>query len=256
MDKRKKLISLASGVAGLVLVASVIVLAQVTPGASSSKPMPTVTVTVTPDVYVDKRPHTEGDPSKPDIAPLRYETPSEPWISDPDSSLPADSLDPVTDNKFPAAKNKFELKFFKIADTSCKALLAKGAKYSYSDGSYALIAADSDGHLTGNKFDSAGNFLENFSYLMNWSPRICAPNSVNQQFPYRPKPEPATFLVESWDEVRYIWHSHEGSFYLSDEPFTVYDGMIRNVSDTESFESYDIRYGLNKLEKKSALKQY
>jgi hypothetical protein len=256
MDKRKKLISLASGVAGLVLVASVIVLAQVTPGASSSKPMPTVTVTVTADALADQKPKTEGDPSRPDISASEFDTPPEIYTGADEPALPADSFDLVSDPDYPAAKNKLELKFFKVAQDSCEALRKTGAKLSFSDYTYALIALDSKGNYTGNRFDAQGFFIESFFGMDTYPPAVCEPSVTNEHFDHASESLAYNFLVETTDEVGYVWHAHHGSSDLSNDQFVVRDGKIVSVLSDGYFGSYDIRYGLNKLEKKSALKQY
>ena len=258
MDKRKKLISLASGVVALVVVAGVVVLSQVIPGSgsTSAKPAPTVTVTVTPDAALDGKPPTEGDPTKPDISASKFDSPPENYIADDSASLPTDSFDLVSDPSFPVAKNNMELKFFRVAERNCQAIRKTGAKFSFDDGTYALIAVDSKGNFTGNRFDAQGFFIDTVYAMDSLRPSICEPSDVNDHFDHGFNTLAYNFLVETTDEVGYVWHTHHGSSHLSTEQFIVYEGKIVNVLSDGYFGSHYVRYGLNKLEKASALKQY
>jgi hypothetical protein len=169
-------------------------------------------------------------------------------------TLPAGSLDPVSDPAFPAATNQLELSFFKRAKASCDAFKAKGAKFYSWNGSYSLWAEGDDGIGKANFFDAKGAFtgtLPEFGFL----PSICDPSVVNEQTLRGNNLYASKYWLESIDGAEFIWHSHNGGPDVSSVLMYFTNGFITTTSEVDSGVAW-IRYGLSPLEKKSALNTY
>jgi hypothetical protein len=213
---------------------------------------PTQSVTSMPSP--SSTPSLAGDPSKMDISSSAVESYPELPMSPDNPTLPAGSLDPVSDPAFPAATNQLELDFFKKAKASCGAFNSKGAKFYHFDGSYELWAKGDDGFMKANFFDAKGAFtgtLPEIGYL----PSVCDPSSVNEQRLLGNKLFASNFWLESFDGLEYIWHSHRGGPSVSSVSVYFAQGLIRSTLEADR-DTIWIRYGLNALEKKSALKTY
>jgi hypothetical protein len=108
--------------------------------------------------------------------------------------------------------------------------------------------------MKANFFDSKGAFkgtLPEIGYL----PSICDPSFVNEQRLQGNNLFASKFWLESIDGVEFIWHSHRGGPTVSSVSVYFAKGLIRSTLEAES-DTIWIRYGLNDLEKKSALHDY
>ncbi len=169
-------------------------------------------------------------------------------------TLPDGSLEQVADPKFPAAKNQLELDFFKRADASCKALKKNGAKLYTPDGGYEFVTLDSTGYFAGNAFDSTGKFVAKLNFD-DAGPSICDPTFLNEQVVLGNSLYSSNYLLESLDGVEFLWHSHHGSSELSTVSMYFTDGLVSEFWGMDHSASW-VRYGLNALEKESALHSY
>jgi hypothetical protein len=223
-------------------------------GKSEASAKPTPSAMPTQTIEPEPTPDPAEDFYKQDISGSEAEAyPDLPRLAD-DPTLPAGSLDPVSDPAFPVATNKLELQFFKKAKASCDAFMAKGAKIYHFDGSYELWAKDAKGDMKANFFDAGGAFTEtlpDFGHL----PSICAPSSVNEQRLQGNNLYASQYWLESLDGVEFIWHSHNGGPGVSSVQMYFTGGLISSAFEGVSQSAW-IRYGLNSLETKSALKVY
>ena len=208
----------------------------------------------TPKAFVSPSEETSANSSLVDISHSVFEQLPAAHSLTNNPSLPEGSLEPVSDSKFPAAKNKLELDFFKRADASCRALKEKGVKLYTPDGGYEFVTLDSTGYFAGNAFDSTGKFVARLNFD-DAGPSICDPTFLNEQVVRGNSLYASNYLLESLDGVEYIWHSHHGGSDLSTVTMYFTDGLVSEFWGMDHSAAW-IRYGLNALEKKSALHIY
>jgi len=189
-----------------------------------------------------------------DISHSVFEQLPAPQTPSDQSGLPDGSLEPVSDSRFPAAKNQLQLDFFTRADASCKALKKKGAKLYKPDGGYEFVTLDSKGYFAGNAFDSTGKFVARLNFD-DAGPSLCDPSFLNEQVLRGNTLYSSNYLLETLDGIEYIWHSHHGSSDLSTVTMYFTEGLLSEVYELNHSASW-IRYGLSALEKKSALHSY